>query len=129
MRSTTFAVSTDGRRVTDLTARVAAFAGEAGEDGLLHVFAPHATAGLALIETGAGSDVDIEELLERTFPRDDRYTHRHGSVGHGGDHLLPALISPSLLVPGIGGGDPPRPWESPLPRDPQPPDKRWPIPP
>jgi thiamine phosphate synthase YjbQ (UPF0047 family) len=80
MRTMTFDISTDGRRVTDLTQRVEAFSRAAGSDGLLHVFAPHATAGLALIETGAGSDVDIEELLERTFPRDDRYTHRHGSV-------------------------------------------------
>ena len=103
MRSTTFEVSTDGRRVTDLTEQSAAFARAAGSDGLLHVFAPHATAGLALIETGAGSDVDIEGLLERTFPRDDRYTHRHGSVGHGGDHLLPAFISPSLVVPVVDG--------------------------
>jgi secondary thiamine-phosphate synthase enzyme len=103
MRSATFDVTTEGRRVIDVTARAAAFARDAGTDGLLHVFAPHATAGLALIETGAGSDVDIEELLERTFPRDDRYTHRHGSVGHGGDHLLPAFISPSLVLPVIAG--------------------------
>jgi secondary thiamine-phosphate synthase enzyme len=103
MRSLTFEVSTDGRRVTDLTPRVAAFARETGSDGLLHVFAPHATAGVALIEIGAGSDVDIEELLERTFPRDDRYAHRHGSVGHGGDHLLPAFISPSLVLPVVDG--------------------------
>jgi secondary thiamine-phosphate synthase enzyme len=89
--------------VTDLTPRVAAFARETGSDGLLHVFAPHATAGVALIEIGAGSDVDIEELLERTFPRDDRYAHRHGSVGHGGDHLLPAFISPSLVLPVVDG--------------------------
>src|SRR4051794_41615463 len=112
MRSSTFEVATQGRRVVDLTERAAAFVGEGASDGLLHVFAPHATAGLALIETGAGSDVDIEELLERTFPRDDRYTHRHGSVGHGGDHLLPAFISPSLVVPVIGGGNAPRPGGS-----------------
>jgi secondary thiamine-phosphate synthase enzyme len=103
MKSTTFEVATQGERVIDLTSRVAAFAREAGGDGLVHVFAPHATAGLALIETGAGSDVDVEELLERTFPRDDRYSHRHGSVGHGGDHLLPAFVSPSLVVPVLDG--------------------------
>jgi secondary thiamine-phosphate synthase enzyme len=103
VRSTTISVDNAGRRVADLTDAARSFAREAGSDGLLHVFAPHATAGLALIETGAGSDVDIEELLERTFPRDDRYTHRHGSVGHGGDHLLPALISPSLVLPVIDG--------------------------
>jgi secondary thiamine-phosphate synthase enzyme len=103
MKSSTFEVATRGRRVIDLTDRVSTFARELGGDGLLHVFAPHATAGLALIETGAGSDVDVEELLERTFPRDDRYTHRHGSVGHGGDHLLPAFVSPSLVLPVLDG--------------------------
>lgn len=103
MQSTTLEISTQGNRITDLTRQAGAFAHDAGSDGLLHVFAPHATAGLALIETGAGSDVDIEELLERTFPRDDRYTHRHGSVGHGGDHLLPAFVSPSLVLPVIEG--------------------------
>src|SRR3954471_2977493 len=103
MLSRTISVDTHGRRVVDLSERAAAFAEEAGSDGLLHVFVPHATAGLAVIETGAGSDVDIEELLERTFPRDDRYTHRHGSVGHGGDHLLPAFVSPSLVVPVVRG--------------------------
>jgi secondary thiamine-phosphate synthase enzyme len=107
MKSTTFEVATEGRRVTDLTARAVAFARDAGSDGLLHVFAPHATAGLALIETGAGSDVDIEEL-----PRDDRYTHRHGSVGHGGDHLLPAFISPSLVLPVIDGAIALGTWQS-----------------
>jgi secondary thiamine-phosphate synthase enzyme len=103
MKSSTFEVATRGRRVIDLTDRVSAFARELGGDGLLHVFAPHATAGLALIETGAGSDVDIEELLQRMFPRDGRYTHRHGTVGHGGDHLLPAFISPSLVLPVLDG--------------------------
>ena len=112
MKSTTFEVSTHGQRVIDLTSRVAAFAREAGGDGLLHVFAPHATAGLALIETGAGSDVDLEELLERAFPRDDRYSHRHGSVGHGGDHLLPAFVSPSLVVPVLDGAIALGTWQS-----------------
>ena len=112
MRSEAFEVATRGRRVMDLTAQVEAFAREAGGDGLLHVFAPHATAGLALIETGAGSDVDIEELLERTFPRDDRYSHRHGSIGHGGDHLLPAFISPSLVLPVIDGAIALGTWQS-----------------
>jgi secondary thiamine-phosphate synthase enzyme len=69
----------------------------------VHVFVPHATAGVAVIEVGAGSGRDLEELLERTFPRDDRYAHRHGSVGHGGDHVLPAFVSPSLTLPALGG--------------------------
>jgi secondary thiamine-phosphate synthase enzyme len=118
MKSTTFDVSTQGQRVVDLTSRVAAFSREVGGDGLLHVFVPHATAGLALIETGAGSDVDLEELLERTFPRDDRYSHRHGSVGHGGDHLLPAFMSPSLVLPVLDGAIALGTWQSILLVDP-----------
>ena len=98
MRSIELEVSTHGRRVVDISSHVAGFVAEVGGDGLLHVFLPHATAGLALIETGAGSEQDLDEVLERMFPRDDRYRHRHGSVGHGGDHLLPAVISPSLVL-------------------------------
>jgi len=103
MRSETIRVNTRDRRVTDLTDRVRAFAREAGGDGLVHVFAPHATAGLALMETGSGSEADLDELLARIVPRDDHYAHRHGSEGHGGDHLLPALVSPSLTVPVLDG--------------------------
>lgn len=98
MKVEEFSVGTHGRRVVDITDRIAAFATSAGGDGLLHVFAPHATAGLALMETGSGSEEDLEELLERLLPRDDRYAHRHGSVGHGGDHLLPVLVSSSLVL-------------------------------
>ena len=98
MRATEVELDTQGRRVVDVTARVRAFASEAGGDGLLHVFLPHATAGLALMETGSGSEGDLEEMLERLAPRDDRYAHRHGSVGHGGDHLLPVVVSPSLTL-------------------------------
>jgi len=103
MRTLTFPVDTRGRRVVDLTDDVRAFAAEAGADGLLHVFVPHATAGVALMETGSGSEADLEAALERLLPRDDRYSHRHGSVGHGGDHLLPAFVSPSLVLPVIDG--------------------------
>ncbi|MGH2573831.1 MAG: secondary thiamine-phosphate synthase enzyme YjbQ [Actinomycetota bacterium] len=99
MRVDEFEVDTAGRLVTDITDRVQAFARDAGSDGLLHVFLPHATAGLALMETGSGSEEDLEETLGRLLPRDDRYRHRHGSVGHGADHLLPTMISPSLSVP------------------------------
>src|SRR5919201_938590 len=98
MRSQTLRISTAGRRVSDLTGPVRRFARQAGGDGLVHVFAPHATAGLALMETGSGSEEDLEQLLQRLLPRDDRYAHRHGSVGHGGDHLLPVLVSPSLVL-------------------------------
>ena len=94
-----FEVDTEGRRVVDLTDRVRAFAADAGGEGLLNVFVPHATAGLALMETGSGSERDLEEVLDRLLPREDRYTHRHGSVGHGGDHLLPAFVTPSLVLP------------------------------
>jgi secondary thiamine-phosphate synthase enzyme len=94
-----FEIDTSGRRVVDLTDRIRAFAADAGGDGLLHVFVPHATTGLALMETGSGSEGDLEQVLDRLLPREDRYTHRHGSVGHGGDHLLPAFITPSLVLP------------------------------
>jgi secondary thiamine-phosphate synthase enzyme len=94
-----FEIDTSGRRVVDLTDRIRAFAADAGGDGLLHVFVPHATAGRALMETGSGSEGDLEEVLARLLPREDRYMHRHGSVGHGGDHLLPAFITPSLVLP------------------------------
>jgi secondary thiamine-phosphate synthase enzyme len=103
MRSTELTLETGGRRVVDVTEPVRAFARDAGVDGLLHVFVPHATAGVALMETGSGSERDLDELLERTFPRDDRYAHRHGSAGHGGDHLLPVFVSPSLVLPVVGG--------------------------
>jgi secondary thiamine-phosphate synthase enzyme len=99
MRVKEFEVDTSGRRVVDITSRIRAFVGEGRESGLAHVFLPHATAGLALIETGSRSEEDLDELLERLLPRDDRYAHRHGSRGHGGDHLLPALVSPSLVLP------------------------------
>jgi secondary thiamine-phosphate synthase enzyme len=96
-------VHTGAQRVTDVTDRCAAFAAEVGGDGLLHVFLPHATAGLGLLETGAGSDEDLAEHLDTLLPRDDRWRHRHGSRGHGADHVLPAIIAPSLTVPVDGG--------------------------
>ena len=85
MRRAEFEVDTAARLVTDITEEVRGFAADAGADGLLHVFLPHATAGLALIETGSGSEEDLAEAIERMLPRDDRYRHRHGSKGHGGD--------------------------------------------
>jgi secondary thiamine-phosphate synthase enzyme len=103
MRSVELEIENRGRHVLDITDRVAAFAAEAGVDGLLHVFVPHATAGLVVIETGSGSEEDLEEALDRLLPKDDRYTHRHGSRGHGADHLLPVLAGPSLGVPVLGG--------------------------
>jgi secondary thiamine-phosphate synthase enzyme len=99
MRGRRLTVPTGGRRVVDITEEVLGFVSEMQEDGLLSVFLPHATAGLAVIETGAGSEPDLEEAIERLLPRDDRYRHRHGSVGHGADHLLPAFIGPTLTLP------------------------------
>lgn len=93
-----FSIRTGNRTVTDVTATVAEFCAGRG-DGLCHVLAPHATAGLALMETGSGSEDDLRDLLERLLPREDRYRHRHGSIGHGADHLLPVLVAPSLSLP------------------------------
>ena len=103
MRTTELTLDTTGRRVVDVTGAVEDFAAEGGGSGLVHVFVPHATAGVALMETGSGSEPDLEDLIERLLPRDDRYRHRHGSVGHGGDHLLPVLVSPSMSIPVEGG--------------------------
>ena len=95
-------VDTSHRKVVDITDDVARFC-EGKGDGLCSVFAPHATAGLALIETGSGSEEDLLEALRVLLPRDGRYRHSHGSPGHGADHLLPALVSPSLVLPVFAG--------------------------
>jgi len=102
MDTTELRIDTSGSRVTDLTGRVADFCSDRG-DGLVHVFVPHATAGVALMETGSGSEADLERLLGDLLPRDDRWRHRHGLPGHGADHLLPVLVSPSVAVPVQGG--------------------------
>ena len=91
-------VDTSRRRIVDLTDAVRRFCGT-HRDGLCNVFVPHATAGVAIIETGAGSDDDLLDTLERLLPRDDRYRHSHGAFGHGADHVLPALVSPSVTLP------------------------------
>jgi secondary thiamine-phosphate synthase enzyme len=88
--------------VHDLTRDCAAFVRGRG-DGLLHVFVPHATAGLAVLETGAGSDADLLVALDELLPADDRWRHRHGSPGHGRSHVLPALVPPYASVPVLGG--------------------------
>lgn len=102
MRTEVLDIDTGGRRLTDVTDRCRGFVAGAG-DGLVHVFLPHATAGLALFETGAGSEEDVAEALERLFPADDRYRHAHGSPGHGRDHVVPAFVSPSLTLPVVDG--------------------------
>ncbi|WP_433869695.1 secondary thiamine-phosphate synthase enzyme YjbQ [Saccharopolyspora sp. CA-218241] len=90
--------------VRDLTRDCARFLESAGaEDGLLNVWVPHATAGLAIIETGAGSDDDLLAALRDLLPADDRWRHRHGSPGHGRDHVMPALVPPYATVPVLGG--------------------------
>jgi secondary thiamine-phosphate synthase enzyme len=102
MESIEIAVDTGDRLITDLTGEAESFCRGRG-DGLLHVFAPHATAGLALLELGAGTEDDIAEMIDRLLPPDGRYRHRHGSPGHGRDHVLPSLISPSLTLPVLDG--------------------------
>jgi secondary thiamine-phosphate synthase enzyme len=101
----------DKPTVVDLTGKVAVFCRDRG-DGLVSVFVPHATAGVALVETGAGSDDDLLETLARLLPRDDHWDHRHGSPGHGADHVLPALVSPSLVVPVLRGRPALGTWQS-----------------
>jgi secondary thiamine-phosphate synthase enzyme len=103
MDSRTLHVRTGGHDVVhDLTGECSDFVSSYG-DGLLHVFVPHATAGIALIETGAGSDDDLLAALDDLLPADDRWRHRHGSRGHGRSHVMPALVPPYATVPVDGG--------------------------
>jgi secondary thiamine-phosphate synthase enzyme len=103
MRSEVLTIRTGDRPVVrDITAEAATFV-ESEQDGLLHVFVPHATAGLAIIETGAGSDDDLLRTIDELLPADDRWRHRHGSRGHGRDHVLPAWLPPYASVPVLGG--------------------------
>ena len=108
MRSELIDVATGGTEVVfDLTSRceqfVATEAHQAQGDGLLHLFVPHATAGIAILETGAGSDTDLLAVLEELLPRDFGWRHRHGTPGHGRDHVLPALIPPYASIPVLDG--------------------------
>ena len=108
----TFEFSLEAREnFIDLTEEVRRFCAGRG-DGLLSAFAPHATVGLALMELGARSEPDLAELLERLLPRDDRYHHRHGSPGHGADHLVPVLLVPSLVLPVLDGQPALGTWQS-----------------
>jgi secondary thiamine-phosphate synthase enzyme len=95
-------VDTARRRVVDLSDELSAFCAGRG-DGLCSIFVPHATAGVALMELGSGSDADLSGALDRLLPRDDRYAHRHGAPGHGADHLLPVFVSPSIVIPVFDG--------------------------
>lgn len=104
---------TTGNRpgVFDLTARLSEFCRDKG-DGLASVFVPHATAGVAIIEVGAGSDEDLVAALAELLPEDDRWRHSHGSPGHGRDHVVPAFIAPSVTVPVVGGRPTLGTWQS-----------------
>ena len=103
----------DSEQVVDLTARCAAWLGEIGAvDGLLNVFVPHATAAVAVLETGAGSDEDLLTVLHELLPRSLSWQHRHGSPGHGRDHVLPALVAPSVMLPVVSGAMALGTWQS-----------------
>ncbi len=103
MDSETLSLRTGDREVVlDLTAEASAYVAGRG-DGLLHVFVPHATAGIAILETGAGSDDDLLAALRDLLPSDDRWRHRHGSPGHGRSHVMPALVPPYATVPVLSG--------------------------
>lgn len=103
MKSEVIDVHTGRRRgVFDITREAIGFV-EGQGDGLLNVFVPHATAGVAIIEVGAGSDTDLMSIIDDLIPREDRYRHRHGSPGHGADHVLPGIVAPSVVIPVVGG--------------------------
>jgi secondary thiamine-phosphate synthase enzyme len=111
MHTTEIEIDTSRERTVDLTMQLARFCANRG-DGLVNVFVPHATAGLALMERGSGSEDDLLAALERLLPRDDRYRHAHGSAGHGADHLLPALVNPSVTLPVLAGQPALGTWQS-----------------
>ena len=102
MNTHTPSFDTTSTKFLDITDEVSRFA-QAQGDGLLNVFVPHATAGLALMETGSGSEADLEAAIDGLLPRAKKYVHSHGSPGHGADHLLPAFVAPSVTVPVVGG--------------------------
>ena len=104
METTTFEVRTGDRdRIADITGQVVDFVRNAGGDGLAHVFVPHATAGVAVMETGSGSEEDLLNALHELLPPDDRWRHAHGSRGHGRSHVMPALVPPYCTVPVLDG--------------------------
>ena len=111
MRSEVLTLDTSRDRFLDLTHEVKRFVGDES-DGLLSVFVPHATAGVAIVETGSGTEEDLEAALDRLLPRDDRYVHSHGSKGHGADHVIPAFISPSVTIPVESGRPALGTWQS-----------------
>ena len=105
METHTFQVKTgSSETVADITRECERFVRDVGGDGLLHVFVPHATAGIAILETGSGSDDDLLAALRELLPADDRWRHAHGSRGHGRSHVMPALVPPYATVPVVDGG-------------------------
>ena len=111
METVEIEVDSPRRGVVDLTDAVMSFCRDRG-DGLLTVFAPHATAGVGLMELGSGSEADLVDALDRVLPRSERYRHQHGSPGHGADHLLPLVVSPSIVVPVLRGRPALGTWQS-----------------
>jgi secondary thiamine-phosphate synthase enzyme len=112
-------IQTGGRLVTDITRAVREFCAGLGDgqgvaqaEGLCSVFAPHATAGLGLMELGSGSEDDLTGVIERLLPRTEQYRHRHGSPGHGADHVLPIFVSPSIVLPVLRGSPALGTWQS-----------------
>lgn len=103
MDTTTLRIRTGARLLTDVTADICSYVTGRG-DGLVNVFVPHATAGLAIMELGAGSERDLADTIDRLLPPRGVYSHQHGSPGHGRDHILPALVAPALTLPVLGGG-------------------------
>jgi secondary thiamine-phosphate synthase enzyme len=115
VNTTTFRVRTGGReRIEDITGQCADFARQAsgGGGGLLHVFVPHATAGIVIMELGSGSDDDLLAVLGELLPADDRWRHAHGSRGHGRSHVLPAFVPPFAVLPVVGGSLAMGTWQS-----------------
>lgn len=102
MRTTQLEIDTTGQELVDLTGEIRTFC-SGSKDGLVNVFVPHATAGIAIVELNDGSEVDLLALVERLLPKNVDYNHGHGSRGHGADHLTPAIFSPSLVIPVVAG--------------------------
>lgn len=111
METVEIEIDSPRRGVVDLTDAVMSFCRDLG-DGLLTVFAPHATAGVGLMELGSGSEADLVDALDRMLPRSERYRHQHGSPGHGADHLLPLVVSPSIVIPVLRGRPALGTWQS-----------------
>jgi secondary thiamine-phosphate synthase enzyme len=111
MKTSEIDVETSRHQMVDISEQLKQFCRGNG-DGLVNVFVPHATAGLALMETGSGSEADLKDALDRLFPRDHRYQHAHGSPGHGADHILPAFVSPTITLPVLAGRPALGTWQS-----------------